>query len=505
MTAHDTLVRHIAETYAIHPKIAEILVQKGITTPELVRATFEPTLSNLVSWQTLPDIEALLRAVDQARQKQQRILVWGHEDADGFTSVAVLLAALQHLGLDTRYYVPSKRKEGHGLGEQGFAYARDQGVSLILTVDCCGSDRAAVARARELGFQVVLTDHHELPRELPEAPLVNPKRGGGSFPYLAGVGVALKAAWALLDAFQGLSLQAFREAFPWSFAYAAIGTVADRVPLFSENKIIADEGLRALEASPPPFVQVLTETLGQPPALDLLISVVSSGKRRDHRHEGVDLLLHRDPAALKPLLNTLLQGVQEYRSRGDALLNRAMQEIRSGRRYLLIDLQDAEPQYLGYVASRLKDLYGVPTVVLGRKQEEIVAEVRAPYGFNSLELLHALSPLFTSYGGHKAASGFSMPPENLASLVEEMELYFRSYRPRLEDQVDLKVSDMTPELWQSVEKVARLGVDLRLLTRFDPELMRPSGPAPIPPGRWVLVSTGPNGIQIHEVPGLEDA
>ncbi len=498
-------VQHITRTYAIHPQIARILVEKGITTPELARATFEPVLHHLVSWQTLPDIEDLLQALEQARQRGERVLVWGHEDADGFTSVAVVLAALQATGIEALYYVPSKRLEGHGLGEQGFTYAREQGVSLIVTVDCCSSDREAVQRAREQGFRVVLTDHHELPRTLPDAPLVNPKRGGGSFPYLAGVGVALKVAWAVMEAFQGVSLTAFREAFPWSFGYAAIGTVADRVPLFSENRIITQEGLEALRSAPPPFVEVLASELGQSPALDLLISVVSSGKRLNHRHAGVEVLIRRDPETLKPLLKTLLQGVQEYRTKGDALLSRAMQEIRTGRRYLLIDLQDAEPQYLGYVASRLKDLYGVPTVVLGRKQQDIVAEVRAPYGFNSLEMLHALSPLFKNYGGHKAASGFSMAPENLANLVEEMELYFRSYRPRIEDQVDLKVDTLTPELWESVVKVAQVGVDLRILTRYRSDLMAPHTSHAIPEGRWVLVSTGPQGIQISEVPGLEDA
>ncbi len=501
----EALVRHISETYAIHPKIAEILVRKGVLTPELARATFEPTLQHLVSWETLPDIHRLVEAVDRARRHHQRVLVWGHEDADGFTSVAVLLTALKHLGVEALYYVPSKRLEGHGLGPQGLAYAKEQGIQLLVTVDCCSSDREAVARAQEAGFQVVLTDHHELPRELPDAPLVNPKRGGGSFPYLAGVGVALKVAWGLLEALQGMDLQAYREAFAWSFAHAAIGTVADRVPLFCENRIITQEGLSALQEQKPPFVAVLEQQLGQAPPLDLLISVVSSGKRIGPRHAGVEVLIRQDPETLQPLLQTLLQGVQEYRTRGDALLNRAMQEIRRGRRYLLIDLRDAEPQYLGYVASRLKDLYGVPTVVLGRKKHEIVAEVRAPYGFNSLEMLHALSPLFTSYGGHKAASGFSMPPENLATLVEEMELFFRSYRPRLEDQVDLKVETLDPDFWRSVEQVAQVGVDLRLLARFDPNLMARYVNHTIPPGRWVLVTTGPSGIQISEVPGLENA
>jgi len=134
-----------------------------------------------------------------------------------------------------------------------------------------------------------------------------------------------------------------------------------------------------------------------------------------------------------------------------------------------------------------------------------VAEVRAPYGFNSLDLLHALSPLFKNYGGHKAASGFSMAPENLASLVEEMELYFRSYRPRLEDQVDLKEEHLTRELWDGILRLARLGVDLRVLTRYRADLMGSQGGPRIPEGHWVLVSTGPQGVQISEVPGLEAA
>ncbi len=487
--------------YDLTPELISVLIQKGIRTDHLLKATFHPTLDHLVHWSELPEVQTFLRRVETYRTNGKKILVWGHEDADGFTSTAVLVQILRRIGLNPLYYVPSKRTEGHGLATPGLQYAKEQGADIIITVDTGGSDVEAVEEAKRMGFEVIITDHHEIPNVLPDALVVNPKRHGGWFPYLAGVGVALKLAWAIAEHFLGWSLEQLFEEMPDLFVHTLIGTLADRVPLCCENLILRNAGERALNEHPPRFVEVLEQQIGQFPPLDLLISLISSGERQGPRHTGVDLLLEESESVLASLIQRQLESVQTYRETGERLLQQALSQIRKPRRYLLLDMKDIDPKFLGFIASRVKDMYNIPTIVLGRKGDEIVAEVRAPYGFNSLELLDALSHLFNGYGGHKAASGFSMPVSNLPLLVEEIELFFRNYRVGWEDIVDLTVEEPTPKLLEDLERLGALGVEIWALTRYRasvfgdrfPHYQRP------PEGAWIVISSGQGTLKLVEV------
>ncbi len=487
--------------YDLSPELLSVLIQKGIHTESLLKATFHPTLENLVHWSELPEVSEFLSRLERFQQERRKILVWGHEDADGFTATAVLIKILQTLGFEPLYYVPSKRTEGHGLAEAGLRYAADQNVDVIITVDTGGSDVEGVEHAKSLGLEVIITDHHEIPSVLPDTLVINPKRHGGWYPYLAGVGVALKLAWAVADRFLGWSLSRLYSEMPELFVYTLIGTLADRVPLCCENLILRKAGEQALNEHPPHFVEVLSEKIGQSPPLDLLISLISSGERQGPRHTGVDLLLEESPEVLGSLIQRQLEGVQAYRETGERLLQQALSQIRKPRRYLLIDMKDIDPKFLGFIASRVKDQYNIPTIVLGRKGEEIVAEVRAPYGFNSLELLDALAHLFSGYGGHKAASGFSMPASNLPLLVEEIEHFFRNYRVGWEDIVDLTVEDPTPKLLEDLERLGSLGVEIWVLTRYRsdvfgdrfPHYQRP------PEGARIVMTSGTGTLKLVEV------
>ncbi|RKY96890.1 MAG: hypothetical protein DRQ06_00280 [Candidatus Hydrothermota bacterium] len=462
---NDKIAEQISKTYDIDLKIARILVDKGVTNLDLARATFNPVLENLLPPETLPDFKAALEKILKAVGKEEKILIWGHEDADGITSTCALMKAIEKLGGLVDYFIPAKSSDGHGLSKQGIDMAIEEGVKLIVTVDCGGGSGKEAEYALSKGVDVVVTDHHELPKELPPTPFVNPKMGGGSFPYLAGVGVAFKMAWGILRYKSGWDLYRIRKELPELFFYAYVGTIADRVPLFSENRIFLLEGEKVLSWYRHPLVKAYKNLKGEDPTPEIVISLASAGKTTGRRNLGVELYKASDEADAEIPLKEILKEIEYWTAESERLLKEAQSRIKIVRNYILLDMGEVKPRFLGFLSSRLKDKYNVPTIVLGRKDNgQVAAEVRAPYGFNSLDLLDHLSDIFIDYGGHKLASGFSMDPRQLPELVEEVELYFKEKGNSLYNfSADIILSEKDRKILEDLVKVGQLGVEIRAL------------------------------------------
>lgn len=459
----------LRDEYGAHPRLVDLLVEAGLTSRPVVEAALNPTLNHLVPPDSLPDIKPAADLILRYLKRGKRILVWGHEDADGFTSTAVMLRTFEGIGArpgQVDYLVPSKKKDGHGLTRPILDTLAGK-VDLIVTVDCGTSNVEEVAYARELGMEVVITDHHEPPEELPDTLIVNPKLGGDNYPYLAGVGVALKVAWYLLRLDQRMGLEQITREFPELFIFAAIGTLADRVPLISENLILLQTGQELLHSRSLPFTRVLQRKFG---TLDMntLIPLVSSGfSEEDRKSLAVRFLLAHDEEEADQILEILWRRVEEWNTRAQEALNTALSRLGRIRRYVFVDLPDVEPHYLGFVASRLKDQFGLPTIVTGRKDtQEVVGEVRYPHGKDSLRMLRELSHLFLSWGGHKLASGFSMEARDLPEFIEELE-YFFSQDPGdpPSTPVDLELEDVDREILRDVVRWGRHNVELYLRIR----------------------------------------
>ncbi len=461
----DKVAELISNTYDIDLRVARILVEKGVRDLELAKATFNPTLENLTPPETLPDFKPAAERILKAIGKQEKILVWGHEDADGVTSVCTLFKVIELLGGVVDYYIPSKAKEGHGLSIPGIDMAKEENVQLIVTVDCGGTCGKEAAYAQSLGIDVVITDHHELPKELPPTPFVNPKLGGGSFPYLAGVGVAFKLAWGLLRFKLGWNIHTIKKELPELFFYTYVGTIADRVPLLCENRIFRLQGEEILSWFRHPLAKAYKNIKGDDPPPEMIITLASAGKTVGRRNLGVELFKAKDEADAEAPLKEILREIEQWTSEAEKLLGEALSKIKIVRNYILLDMGKVEPRFLGFLASRLKDKYNVPTVVLGRKDNgQVAAEVRAPYGFDSLEMLDYLGELFIDYGGHKVASGFTMDEKQLPELVEEMELFFSEKGESLFSlTADLTLSEKDRKILEDLVKVGQVGVEIRAL------------------------------------------
>lgn len=469
----EDFIKKLNVEYDIPAKLAELLVNKGIKTPPLFKVTIEPKIENLIPPNSLPNIRLALSLVEESISRNLPILVWGHEDTDGITSVSIVKKALETVGIETRYYIPSKDTEGHGLYKGAIDMLYQWGVRTIITVDCCGSDKKVVEYARNKGMKVIITDHHEIrPSVLPGPPVVNPKLGGGSFPYLAGVGVAFKFAWAFLEAQLQWNFDHFISALPEFLIWSALGSVADRVPLYSENRAIVSKGEQLFEQWQSPIKSLFQELEGYQPSLQDVMYLTASARSNKGMNPGVDLLLSRDIAEVRPIFLSLWEKMKNWTNETEKIMGSVLENMQGVRDYILFDLKDAHPHLLGYIASRLKDQFNVPVIVLGRRRtSEVAAEVRTPRGFDSLDLLKYLGDILLNYGGHKSASGFSMNASLLPVLVEEVESYFRTFREKghIKTPVDLDLDsgELDEKMAKWLLKFAELGLKVVLRANGD--------------------------------------
>ncbi|MEO0140975.1 MAG: DHH family phosphoesterase [candidate division WOR-3 bacterium] len=456
--------------FDIPERLMSVLAEKGADSDVLLDLTLNPSFENLLEPDNLPNMSSLVKSILRSAGRQEKILVWGHEDADGITSVAVMLRTLRHINASAGYYIPSKASEGHGLTSEGIDWARGQGYGLILTVDTGSGDLEMVEYARSMGMDILITDHHELTSSTSGITVVNPKMGG-SFKHLAGVGVALKCAWAILSLRNSYTLSDIEREFPELIIYAMIGTLADKVPLFAENKAIADRGRELMSRLSFPFIRAYERIRGVRPTPEAIITAISAGKSSGGKHPGVELLVTTDEATAEDILAELLGEADKWFARAERIYSEFIQKIKRVRGYILLDAGDTEPGYLSYISSKLKNKYDVPAIVMGRKADgRVVAEIRAPWGYDMMDLLSNISHLLSDYGGHKLAAGFTMEEEYLSSLAEELEYYFTSGKGVFDESrgadMVLEASDSeTVDLLDSAEQLGKLGVEIRFLIK----------------------------------------
>src|SRR5262245_20707764 len=243
----DPAIDRLSAALRIAPIVARLLCQRGLSDPEVAQRSLNPSLDHLHDPMLLADMREAVDRIIAAIERKERIAIHGDYDVDGITSTVILRRALELLGADVSHFIPERLKDGYGLQAAAIDKLKADGIALIISVDCGIRGADAARRAREVGVDLIITDHHEPDAELPQAlAIINPKRADCRYPdkYLAGVGVALKLV-------QALWREAGRDAWlPGFIKVAAIGTLADVVPLVGENRVIAKIGLDLLSRGP---------------------------------------------------------------------------------------------------------------------------------------------------------------------------------------------------------------------------------------------------------------
>ena len=410
----ESVARELAAGLAIPASLARVLVARGFRLREPAERFLNPRLGDLHPIDDLPDIAPALDRIRLAIREKQPILIWGHEDLDGMTATVALSQTIRDLNGVTRHYIPTKGAERHGLNPVKLREFFDQGVRLVITVDCGVTNVVETDEARQLGLDVIITDHHEPLDRLPAAlAVVNPKRKDScyAFPELAGVGVALKTAYALVRSVVGVSIEQFFSARPDLLTIAALGTIADRVPLVDENRTLVRLGLAQMRQTHLPAVQAVLAAGGiRPEDLTVqrfvqdLLPLFSSADG----NAGVDMLMGSASDTAREWSFGLVRQYQSWREEARASDEVAERFLDLAPGILFVRSDEMSLRTLGHCASRLKDQYLVPAVVMGKRGDDWVGECRGVEGINLVDLLRANSRYLLDYGGHRKACGFTV-------------------------------------------------------------------------------------------------
>ena len=414
------------ERAGIPSLLACVLSARGVTEPEQAWKLLTPGEEPLLDPMLLKDMDRAVLRVGRALKTGELMAVYGDYDVDGITSTCLLTDCLTRLGGRVRSYIPDRLEEGYGLNEEAVLHLARQGVTLIITVDCGITAAWEVEFARELGIDVVITDHHECKQAIPEAAaVVDPHRPDCPYPFkgLAGVGVALKLAMAAAGPDRaGLVFREYAD-------LAAVGTVADVMPMTGENRTIVQTGLAAL-AHPRRvgLAQLMEEAgLGDKPVTSVSIGYtlaprINAAGRMGQADLAAELLLTRDPGRAAALAQELCALNRERQTIECEIFQECVQRLERRPQSGIILLADEHwhQGVVGIVASRLTEKYSCPAFMVCLDQGIGKGSCRSWGGVNLFHLLTQCQDLLEGFGGHAMAAGFTVREENIPALERRL-------------------------------------------------------------------------------------
>jgi single-stranded-DNA-specific exonuclease len=473
----DAQTSALAAALNLHPTLARLLCLRGLGDPDTAQRFLNPSLDHLHDPYLLADMGRAVDRLEQAIVRKERIAIHGDYDVDGITSTVILRRALEMLGADVVHFIPERLRDGYGLQSAAIERLHGEDVRLIVSVDCGIRGTDAAVRARDLGVDLIITDHHEPDGTLPPAfAVINPKRHDCSYPdkHLAGVGVALKVVQALCQrAGKTKWLPAFVK-------IAAIGTLADVVPVVGENRVIAKLGLGSLSAG--------RHTVGLRALLDasgltgktidsyqvgfILAPRVNAAGRMSTPDIATRLLLASDEALLEDARG-LAQQLNEENLRRQTeeadLVAQARKAIETdpavgAHNVLVVGGDGWHRGVIGIAASKLVDAYHKPSIVLSIDGDVAHGSCRSIPAFDMLDALERCSDLFLRFGGHRQAAGLTMEaarvPEFRARINAHADEVLEpdDLRPRLRIDGALNLRHITADLVEGLNALAPFGL-----------------------------------------------
>lgn len=488
---HDAAaMERLAAGMRCSPLVAQLLLNRGIDRPDLGRQFLNPILTGLHKPELLAGACEAADRLWTAVQNGRRICVYGDYDADGVTGTAILFQALRLLQASVDFYVPHRLEEGYGLNAEALRQIAAGGAKVVITVDCGIASIAEAEEAKRLGLELIVTDHHELKQTLPDAAVrVHPRLPGSSYPFdgLSGAGVAFKVAWALCQRASGGEkvTPRLREFLLDAVALAALGLVADVMPLRDENRILVQHGLIRLGTSSLVGLKALLESAGLTApgklrAEDIgfkLAPRLNAVGRLGCAMLVVELLTTASAqraAELARYLDTQNQDRQrlERRILSEAREQVARLDLEHAPALVLAD-RNWHPGVIGIVAGRLVEQYGRPVLLIGIRKDPAEPDGigqgsgRSIPGFPLHEALQACDEQLLSHGGHRAAAGFRIRPELIDSLRDRFCAYTDRFfvngtpRPRLVLDAEVPLHTLTPGLLEEIDRLEPYGAENR--------------------------------------------
>lgn len=414
--------------------ILNILINRKIDSVEKINNFFNNDLDNIISPFSLKDVDKTILRLLEAINNEELIYIYGDYDVDGITSTSIAYLALKSLGAKVDYYIPL-RDEGYGLNIDAISSLKEKGAKIIISVDCGITSIKEAKHAKEIGLDLIITDHHEIIGELPNAyAIINPKRKDQdySFEYLAGCGTIFLLLVALFE-----HLEKRQEMYKF-IDIVAIGTIADIVPLVEENRIFSKIGLNKLKSTENIGLSVLLPLIFEDykekeyTSYDvgfLIAPIFNAAGRLEDAKMAVELFVTPSKEIASKIAIKLIEQNTKRKELQGEILEAVEEEITKNKLYEKSVIVSANKDFhhgvIGIVASKIVDKYYKPTIIMEIKENEgfAVASCRSIEGFHILEGLNSMKDLFLKYGGHAGAAGFSIPIENIKIFEEKINEY----------------------------------------------------------------------------------
>jgi single-stranded-DNA-specific exonuclease len=478
LPADEEKVDALFSSLKINRTLCRILVQRGLDNFDLSKKFFRPQLTDLHSPWLMKDMDKAVNRILLAFSQNEKILVFGDYDVDGTTSVACLYQFLKNRYEPVEFYIPHRYREGYGVSKAGIDYAKENGITLIISLDCGIKSVELITYAKELAIDFIVCDHHLPDQILPPAiAILNAKQIDCSYPYkeLCGCGVGFKLATALSEK---LNLPA--ESYLKYIDLVAIAIAADIVPMTGENRILAFYGLKKINEQPSPGLQAIMQLAGVQKQMFITNVVfmiaprVNAAGRMDDAKKAVQLFIEQDPVKAMQFAEMLHSDNTDRKEMDSSITEEALDlllnDVKNAHKKTTVVYQEHwHKGVVGIVASRLIEKFYRPTIVLTRSGNMVGGSARSVAGFNLYEAIHACREWLLGYGGHFAAAGMTLLPENVQPFADAFEKVVAAtipdelLVPEIVIDAPLLFSEITPALYQILQQMEPVG----------PENMRP--------------------------------
>ena len=465
-------VSSVKKAFRTSEVIARVLANRNILNPNLARPFFTPNLDMLHNPYLMQDMDKAVKRVLTNINSGKPIMVFGDYDVDGTTGAASLYLAFQKFGADVTYYIPDREKEGYGLSCHGIEIAKDNGIDLIITCDCGINAFVQVDFANEQNIDIIITDHHTTDTELPKAhAILNPKREDCEYPFkgLCGGGVAFKLITAIGNELN-IPLTDYEEIIP----LITLGTAADVVPIKDENRVLVHHGLNILENLEKPGLKTLLELAGLKGHISvgqLVFSIaprINAAGRLGDANRAVELLVTDDQDKARLLAKELDNENKRRQIIQQAVVDEALLKVNAeadlkNENALVLANAGWHPGVVGIVASKIKEEFNRPTIIIALENGSGKGSARSVAGFDLYEALTACKTHLDGYGGHPMAAGLTLSNQKLEDFKKAFinfaneRLTEENLQATLTLDSEIALQDITPRFMEFLDKLSPYG------------------------------------------------
>ena len=472
LNPNQNTVSSVKKAFRTSEVIARVLANRNILNPNLARPFFTPNLDMLHNPYLMQDMDKAVERVLKNIKSGKPIMVFGDYDVDGTTGAAALYLAFQKFGADVTYYIPDREKEGYGLSYHGIEIAKDNGIDLIITCDCGINAFEQVDFANEQNIDIIITDHHTTDTELPKAhAILNPKREDCEYPFkgLCGGGVAFKLITAIGNKLN-IPLTDYEEIIP----LITLGIAADVVPIKDENRVLVHHGLNILKNLEKPGLKTLLELAGLKGHISvgqLVFSIaprINAAGRLGDANRAVELLVTDDQDKARLLAKELDNENKRRQMIQQAVVDEALLKVNAeadlkNENALVLANAGWHPGVVGIVASKIKEEFNRPTIIIALENGSGKGSARSVAGFDLYEALTACKTHLDGYGGHPMAAGLTLSNQKLEDFKKAFidfaneRLTKENLQATLTLDSEMALQDITPRFMEFLDKLSPYG------------------------------------------------